>query len=178
MSGIFLVVQPSAVFNTEDGQQYSQHMIYCALALLVANIIGSSILVIIRYMKDVHWATQAITVRFIITFILMIVCGVSGNLCVPECGYERLGAMILTGVAVVCQYASIKSLQLEEAHTISLLENAFSIVVSLLFQIIIFNDIPNTIKIIGALLTLTSIIIIGVQRILKARQISCSAPKL
>ena len=174
ISGIFLVVQPSSVFGNNDGQQYTPHMIYTALGLLGANIFGSTVVVIIRYMKAVHWATQAITVRFIIVAILVIVCGVSGLLCVPACGQERWGVLVLALVAWVCQYASIKSLQLEEAHVISLLENATSIIVSLLYQIIIFNDIPNTIKIIGALLTLTSIIIIGLQKILKARQISCS----
>ena len=66
----------------------------------------------------------------------------------------------------------------EEAHIVSLVENAGSIVVSLLYQIIIFNDIPNIIKIVGALLTLTSIIIIGAQKIFIAKQISCSNKKL
>ena len=36
------------------------------------------------------------------------------------------------------------------------------------------QDIPNLIKILGALLTLLSILVIGVQRILKDRQMVCS----
>ena len=51
----------------------------------------------------------------------------------------------------------------------SLVENAGSIVISLVLQIIIFGDIPNTVKILGAILTVTSIIIIGIQKIFKAR---------
>ena len=51
----------------------------------------------------------------------------------------------------------------------SLVENAGSIVISLVLQIIIFGDIPNTVKILGAFLTVTSIIIIGLQKIFKAR---------
>ena len=35
------------------------------------------------------------------------------------------------------------------------------------------KDIPNLIKILGALLTLLSILVIGVQRILKERQMVC-----
>ena len=103
---------------------------------------------------------------------------VFGPICLPECGFERLGILSLALVTTVSQCLTIKALQLEEAHIISLVENAGSIIVSLLFQIIIFNDIPNTIKIVGALLTLASIIIIGVQKIMKARQISCSSSKL
>ena len=60
----------------------------------------------------------------------------------------------------------------EEAHIVSLVENAGSIVISLVLQIIIFGDIPNTVKIIGAILTVTSIIIIGLQKIFKARGMS------
>ena len=51
----------------------------------------------------------------------------------------------------------------------SLVENAGSIVISLVLQIIIFGDIPNTIKILGAILTITSIFIIGIQKIFQAR---------
>ena len=51
----------------------------------------------------------------------------------------------------------------------SLVENAGSIVISLVLQIVIFGDIPNTVKILGAFLTVTSIIIIGLQKIFKAR---------
>ena len=61
----------------------------------------------------------------------------------------------------------------EEAHNVSLVENAGSIIVSLLYQIIVFHDIPNTLKILGALLTLTSMVIVGVQKIVAARQGSC-----
>ena len=56
----------------------------------------------------------------------------------------------------------------------SLVENAGSIVISLMLQIIIFGDIPNTVKILGAILTVTSIVIIGIQKICKARATSMS----
>ena len=81
---------------------------------------------------------------------------------------------ILILILFLFQCLTIKALQIEEAHVVSLVENALSIVISLLYQIVIFNDIPNIIKILGALLTLTSIIIIGVQKIIKEKQISCS----
>ena len=177
VAGIFLVVQPSFIFNTSS-QQYTSHMIYTALFLLTANVIGSLQVIIIRYIRDVHWASQALTCRIFIMVCMLGVVIVFGPVCLPECGYERLGILILALIGTISGCLTIKALQLEEAHIISLVENAGSIVVSLLFQIIIFNDIPNTIKIVGALLTLTSIIIIGVQKIMKARQISCSSSKL
>ena len=60
----------------------------------------------------------------------------------------------------------------------SLVENAGSIVISLVLQIIIFGDIPNTVKILGAILTVTSIVIIGIQKIFKARAMSAPSATL
>ena len=62
IAGIFLVVQPSFIFNTSS-QQYTSHMIYSAVGLLVVNIIGSCTSIIIRYIRHVHWASQALTCR-------------------------------------------------------------------------------------------------------------------
>ena len=81
----------------------------------------------------------------------------------------RWGITALALVATFSQCLTIKAIQIEEAHIVSLVENAGSIVISLLLQIIIFGDIPNTVKILGAILTITSIIIIGIQKIFQAR---------
>ena len=42
-------------------------------------------------------------------------------------------------IAIICQYLSIRALQIEEANVISLVENSGSIIVSLVLQIIIFK---------------------------------------
>ena len=80
-----------------------------------------------------------------------------------------MGITALALIATFQQCLTIKAIQIEEAHIVSLVENAGSIVISLLLQIIIFGDIPNTVKILGAILTITSIIIIGIQKIFQAR---------
>ena len=51
----------------------------------------------------------------------------------------RYGVLGLVIVAIICQYLSIRALQLEQANVISLVENSGSIIVSLLLQIIIFK---------------------------------------
>merc|ERR1712062_419595 len=96
--------------------------------------------------------------------------GVSGFLCLPACGYDRYGVLALVLIAIICQYLSIRALQIEEANVISLVENSGSIIVSLVLQIVIFQDLPNLIKILGSLLTLISILMIGARKIIKARQ--------
>merc|ERR1711872_925529 len=62
ITGIFLVVQPSFIFGVSD-QQYTTHMLYTALGLVAANALGGSIGVILRYLRDMHWAALAISTR-------------------------------------------------------------------------------------------------------------------
>ena len=50
------------------------------------------------------------------------------------------------------------------------MDNAASVVVSFVLQILFFNDFPNTLKIIGACLVLSSILIIGGQKIWKNKK--------
>ena len=57
VTGIVLVVQPPFLFGS-GSHQYSPHMTWTALGLLGVNIIGGGTTVIIRHMKQVHWATQ------------------------------------------------------------------------------------------------------------------------
>ena len=89
LTGIFLVVQPSVVFG-EASPGYTTHMTYTAIGLLVANIVGSCINVIIRYMRHVHWTSLALSARLVTSAEMFLVCAISGFLCLPSCGYDRL----------------------------------------------------------------------------------------
>ena len=51
----------------------------------------------------------------------------------------RYGVLALVLIAIICQYLSIRALQIEEANVISLVENSGSIIVSLVLQIVIFQ---------------------------------------
>ena len=54
-------------------------------------------------------------------------------------GVLRYGVLALVLIAIICQYLSIRALQIEEANVISLVENSGSIIVSLVLQIVIFQ---------------------------------------
>ena len=89
LTGIFLVVQPSVVFG-ESSPGYTNHMTYTAIGLLLANILGSCINVIIRYMRHVHWTSLALSARLVTSSQMFLVCAISGFLCLPSCGSDRL----------------------------------------------------------------------------------------
>ena len=58
----------------------------------------------------------------------------------------RYGVLALVLIAIICQYLSIRALQIEEANVISLVENSGSIIVSLVLQIVIFQVSLGQIK--------------------------------
>ena len=95
LTGIFLVVQPSVVFG-ESSPGYTNHMTYTAIGLLLANILGSCINVIIRYMRHVHWTSLALSARLVTSSQMFLVCLISGFLCLPSCGFDRLASKLPT----------------------------------------------------------------------------------
>ena len=58
-------------------------------------------------------------------------------------GVIRYGVLFLVIVAIICQYLSIRALQIEQANVISLVENSGSIIISLILQIIVFKVSPR-----------------------------------
>ena len=93
LTGIFLVVQPSVVFG-ETKPGYTNHMTYTAIGLLLANIVGSCVNVIIRYLRHLHWTSLALSARIVTSSQMFLICAISGFLCVPACGYDRLGPLL------------------------------------------------------------------------------------
>ena len=168
ISGIFLVVQPSMVFGSSD-QEYSTHMLYTALGLMLANAIGGIISVIIRYLKDMHWAALAISTRIFGVIEMFAVCAALGLFCIPECGFERWSILVLAVIGCGVQACFIAALKIEEAHIVGLVDNATSIVMAVIFQIVFFADHPNTLKIIGAALVISSMLIVGGQKLCKKK---------
>ena len=169
LSGIFLVVQPSFVFG-DTGQQYDDHMMYTALALFVASAFAGVISVILRYLRSVHWAALAITTRMFTIVELTILCSVLGLYCIPDCGLDRWGIFIVAISGNITQMCFIFGLKFEEAHIVGLTDNASSIIVSFVFQLLFFHDYPNTIKIIGACIVMLSIMLLGGHKIWRHKQ--------
>ena len=142
-------------------------MLYTAIGLMVANAIGGVISVIIRYLKDMHWAALAISTRIFGVMEMFAVCAVMGLFCIPECGFERWSILVLAVIGCAVQMCFIIALKREEAHVIGLVDNATSIVMSVIFQIVFFADYPNTLKIIGACLVISSMFIVTGQKFWK-----------
>ena len=164
LGGIVLVVQPPLIFG-DSNQEYTTHMFYTAMVLMASNAMVSFTAIISRHLRDTHWSVMCLSSKVISTIQLLGVCIYFGTFCLPECGLIRFNIIILSFIAYITQALYIICLQHEEAHIIGLSDNASNIIVSQIFQIIFFSQIPKTLKVVGFLLVLASMIMLGGKKI-------------
>ena len=169
VTGIGLVVQPSFIFGQTDSQ-YDQQMFYAAIGLCVAQALGSSVSVILRHLRDIHWAALGISTRIFSVIEISIALGVMGLYCLPGCGADRWRIVALAVLGNITQCFTILALKLEEAHIVSVTDNASGIIVSFLFQLIFFQDSPNLLKVLGTCVVVFSILLVGGAKIYKHRR--------
>ena len=101
---------------------------------------------------------------------LSIVCAAMGLYCIPECGVNRWGIPVLALSGFLTQMLFIFGLKVEEAHIVGITDNASSIIISFIFQLLFFQDYPNTLKIVGACIVMSSIIFVGAHKIYNHRK--------
>ena len=139
----------------------------------MANTLGGMISVIIRYLRSMHWAALAVTTRLFTLMELSVVVSILGLFCLPECGMDMWGTIALAVIGSLVQAFFIFALKCEEAHVVGLTDNASSIIVAFLFQIIFFQDYP-TLKIIGTCIVMLSILLLGGHKIWKHQKAKTS----
>ena len=177
VTGIGLVVQPSFIFGQTDSQ-YDQQMFYAAVGLCVAQVLGSSVAVILRHLRDIHWAALGISTRIFSVIEISVALGVMGLFCLPSCGADRWRIVAVAVLGNITQFCHIVALKVEQAHIVSVTDNASGIFVSFLFQLIFFQDSPNLLKILGACVVIFSILLMGGSKIYKHKKTEKFGKKL
>ena len=132
---------------------------------VVKPIFVSFTTIISRQLRDTHWSVLCLSSKVVGTIQLVVICIYLGVYCLPECGLLRFNIIILSLIANIPQVFYIICLQNEEAHIIGLSDNASNIIVSQIFQIIFFSQIPKMLKLIGFFLVLSSMILLGAKKI-------------
>ena len=169
LSGIVLVVQPPVIFSSSD-VEYTPHMFYTALGLLATQCLAATTTIILRYLRDMHWAALAISSRIVNIVEVLVYCFYMNIFCLPQCGFERIGVLILAVFGFAQQILHIFSLKIEEAHLVGLVQNSLDILVSFIFQILFFHTFPSYCKLVGATLIFSSVVLVGINKVRKAKE--------
>lgn len=93
-----------------------------------------------------------------------------GEQCIPACGEDRATIILLACIGVIVQTMAILSYKYEEAHIITLIDNAANIVIAFSFQALFFLEAAGPVKVLGAAVVLVSVFIIGGRKAWQHRQ--------
>jgi len=171
-SGIIFILQPPFIFGSveTDDIEYSSHMFYTALVLIVATAVSSLVTVILRHLRTMHWSALMSSVRLFSMVEHISVCFYLGGYCIPACGRERLNILLLSITGGLVQAFMIFSLKFEEANIVGLVDNTGNILVSVIFQAAFFVDPLGSLKLIGVGVVLSSVILLGGRKVLQHRK--------
>jgi drug/metabolite transporter (DMT)-like permease len=161
--GVTLVVQPPFLFGAGE-VEYSAEMLYTALSLVAVTALGSVIPIILRQLRMMHWAALASSSRFLCLLEYLPAVLLLGEQCLPACGAERVQVLLLAIIASAVQMLAINAYKFEEAHVITLVDNAANIVTAFVFQALFFMQAAGPVQVTGAGAVLASVLAIGARR--------------
>lgn len=166
--GISLTAKLDAFFGMNDQQdvQISNSHFLGLLCGLGAALCQTTEALILRYLKNVHFAVILFTSSWVAVVELYIICYFSSALHVPERG---LAVLIIVGVGFFGYFGQLlftKAISMEEAGLISMTGSSMDLFLAFLFQITIFRVIPDTCTVIGSLLVFSSVLLISLRKYL------------
>lgn len=163
--GVVLITHPPFLFGSNsEVQEYSTYnSLKGAFAAFVSTIFGANAYVLLRVLKGLHFSvimTNFGAFAIVQTLAYTVVFGV---LCMPNCGTERFLVVCLALFSYLGQILLTMSLQMEQAGPVAIARSA-DIVFAFLWQVMFFNEIPSKFSILGAILVLSSVMLVGVRK--------------
>jgi len=129
-----------------------------------ATLIGASVYIFVRKVKECHNSVILFNFALVAIAETAILTGIDDGFSLPEGPYAP---WMLMGLAVLSFYAQLlltKALQVEEASLVSVTRSSSEVVCAFLFQIVIFQSIPDIYAFIGAVLVTTSVLLISARK--------------
>ena len=184
--GMVCMAQPDFIFGTAYGCTYQhQEAPYALIALVVSSVLSSNVLVILRVLKDIHWSNICTSLGFVGFLITLSMTLIGQETCLPSSGIDRFLIILVGLLTFGGQLALILLAKIETASFAALLRKAMDVILAFIFQLAIFHvctsltlfyleiyfkilsrsshsffqEIPNSLKIIGTLLIASAIFI-------------------
>lgn len=134
------------------------HHIYGVLSALASTVFASSVFIFIRKAKGAHHSVIMFNFGWVAIIETIIITALMDGFSMPKTLFEW-SLIILLGLFSFCgQILLTRSLQLEKAGPVSVVRAATDIALAFVWQLWLFNDIPDVYSIIGALIVTTCII--------------------
>ncbi|OWR47800.1 putative Transmembrane protein [Danaus plexippus plexippus] len=162
--GVILITRPPFIFGetkVENNQNYNS--LRGAIAAFVSTIFGANAYVLLRVLKGLHFSVIMTNFGAIATMQTLFFSIMFGVLCMPNCGTERFLVLCLAIFSYLGQILLTMSLQMEQAGPVAIARSA-DIVFAFFWQVMFFNEIPSKYSICGAILVLSSVLLVGLRK--------------
>ncbi|XP_045454098.1 solute carrier family 35 member G1 [Melitaea cinxia] len=162
--GVILITHPPFIFgNTQLETNQNYNSLRGAIAAFVSTIFGANAYVLLRVLKGLHFSVIMTNFGAIAIMQTLFYSFVFGALCMPNCGTERFLVVCLALFSYLGQILLTMSLQMEQAGPVAIARSA-DIVFAFLWQVMFFNEIPSKFSIFGAILVLSSVMLVGLRK--------------
>ncbi|KAL3271280.1 hypothetical protein HHI36_021770 [Cryptolaemus montrouzieri] len=160
--GIVLITRPTVIFgNTVDSDEKAD--IWAGVAAFSSTLFGAIAYVLLRALKSIHFSVVMTNFGSFALIQCSLVSYFIGALCVPPCGYDRYLIVALAVFSFIGQILLTLALQLEQAGPVAIARSC-DIAFAFIWQVMFFNEIPNMFSVGGAILVLSSVVLIGMRK--------------
>lgn len=163
MIGICLTAELDEVFSSGGGIDVWTRLIGLASGLGAA-ISQSFTVIILRKIKSVHYTVTLFICSWVGSLETLVITYFMDGFHLPKNPLDPWLVMSVGLSSFLGQIFFTKSLQVEEAGIISVVQGCLELILAFLFQITIFHHIPNVQTIIGAIFVLIAVILTGLRK--------------
>ncbi|XP_045770222.1 solute carrier family 35 member G1 [Maniola jurtina] len=162
--GVILITHPPFIFGeSESVGNPNYNSLRGAIAAFVSTIFGANAYVLLRVLKGLHFSVIMTNFGAIAIVQTLFYSFVFGVLCMPNCGTERFLVVCLAIFSYLGQILLTMSLQMEQAGPVAIARSA-DIVFAFLWQVMFFDEIPSKYSVCGAVLVLSSVLLVGLRK--------------
>lgn len=163
--GVILITHPPFLFGEDSTTEHSDNYnsLKGAVAAFVSTIFGANAYVLLRVLKGLHFSVIMTNFGAIAILQTLLYSFILGILCMPNCGTERFLVVCLALFSYLGQILLTMSLQMEQAGPVAIARSA-DIVFAFLWQVMFFSEIPSKYSVCGAVLVLSSVILVGLRK--------------
>ncbi|XP_076035399.1 solute carrier family 35 member G1-like [Oratosquilla oratoria] len=174
--GVTLIARPPMIMGSLS-DAYTKENWWGVVAAMCGVIVGANVYVILRTLKHLHFSVIMTNFAFVALILTPIVSWFTGGTCVPICGPERYLIVVLGAFSFGGQILLTKALQVEQAGPVSIARTA-DVVFAFIWQVLVFQKVPDILSISGALLVTSSVFLTGLRKWVQSQQDSKMSRRL
>ncbi|XP_023226823.1 solute carrier family 35 member G1-like [Centruroides sculpturatus] len=154
--GILLITKVPLLLANR-GFDFGENYVLGVFSALGSTLINAGLYILVRKIKEVHHSVVMFNVSWVSMILCLMLSFFFGGFTMPQCGLNQWLVILLGVSSFVAQCLLTLALQNEHAASVSILRSCIITFLSFIFQIIIFNDIPDACSLSGAFVILISI---------------------